>query len=179
MRYLLFFVLAVFTFGSLADTPEETDATGGLPIWLLYQATVAAAACVAPGTAITGSNFDAAITGWFAKGKASEYGDITKWCTGAVTDMFGAFNNRESFNEDVSAWDTSKVGGMDSMFNGATVFNRDIGEWDTSKVEGMGFMFNDAISFNQDLSRWNASSVEYCPSFATGAGALTPPNFTA
>jgi len=65
------------------------------------------------------------------------------------------------------------------MFNGATVFNRDIGEWDTSKVEGMGFMFNDAISFNQDLSGWNAFSVEYCPSFATGAGALAPPNFTA
>ena len=82
MRYLLFAVLAAFTFSSIADTPEETDATSGLPIWLLYQATVAAAACVHPVTPITNSNFNAAITDWFASGNASQYGDITKWCTG-------------------------------------------------------------------------------------------------
>ena len=39
MRYLLFVVLVAFTLSPIADTPEETDATGGLPIWLLYEAT--------------------------------------------------------------------------------------------------------------------------------------------
>ena len=78
MRYLLFVVLAAFTLSPIADTPEETDATGGLPIWLLYQASVAAAACVPPGTAITDSNFEPAIMDWIARGNGSEYGDITK-----------------------------------------------------------------------------------------------------
>ena len=81
MRYLLFVVLAAFTLSPIADTPEETDATGGLPIWLLYQASVAAAACVPPGDEITDSNFNEAITDWITSGNASQYGDITKWCT--------------------------------------------------------------------------------------------------
>ena len=169
----------------------ETDAAPGLPIWLLYQASVAAAVCVPPGTAITDSNFDAAITDWLDKGNASDYGDITKWCTGAVTDMAGAFSARTTFNEDISAWDTSNVTDMGSMFYNAIAFNRDIGSWDTSKVEnmiGMFFnvssfnadisnwdtsnvtdmssMFEQATSFNQDLSFWDASSVGFCNDFA-------------
>ena len=102
MRYLLFVVLAVFTLGSLADTPEETDATSGLPIWLLYQASVAAGACVPPGDEITNSNFNEAITDWITSGNASQYGDITKWCTSAVTDMSNAFFGETTFNEDLS-----------------------------------------------------------------------------
>ena len=97
MRYLLFAVLAAFTFSSIAD-PEETDATPGLPIWLLYQAALAAAVCVPPGDEITDSNFNEAITDWFASGDASQYGDITKWCTGAVTDMFEAFKKSRRFS---------------------------------------------------------------------------------
>ena len=108
MRYLLFVVLAAFTLSPIADTPEETDATGGLPIWLLYQAsvggqaTVAAGVCVPPGDEITDSNFNAAITDWFDRGNDSEYGDITKWCTGAVTDMSNAFKNKAFFDADIS-----------------------------------------------------------------------------
>ena len=97
MRYLLFAVLAAFTCSSIAD-PEEIDATPGLPIWLLYQASVAAAACVPPGTEITDSNFNEAITDWFDRGNDSDYGDITKWCTGAVTDMFEAFKKSRRFS---------------------------------------------------------------------------------
>ena len=102
MRYLLFVVLVAFTLGSVADTPEETDATGGLPIWLLYQASVAAAACVPPGDEITRHQLLTAITDWIASGNASEYGDITKWCTGAVTDMSDAFKGKTTFNADIS-----------------------------------------------------------------------------
>ena len=118
----------------VADTPEETDAAGGLPIWLLYQASVAAAACVPPGDEITDSNFNEAITDWITSGNASEYGDITKWCTSAVTDMSDAFSGETTFNEDISAWDTSKVTNMSSCSTDATAFNQDIGSWDTSSV---------------------------------------------
>jgi surface protein len=68
--------------------------------------------CVPPGTAITDSNFKAAIDDWFANGNESEYGDITKWCTGAVTDMSAAFRDRRDFNADIGDWDTSSVTDM-------------------------------------------------------------------
>ena len=127
MRYLLFVVLAAFTLGSVADTAEETDAASGLPIWLLYQASVAAGACFPPGTTITNDNFKNAISGWFASGNASQYGDITKWCTGAVTDMKEAFRDKTTFNQDISSWETGNVTDMAEMFAFATAFNQDIG----------------------------------------------------
>ena len=193
-----------FTLGSVADTPEETDATSGLPIWLLYQASVAAAACVPPGNAITDDNFNDAISGWFASGNASQYGDITKWCTGAVTDMREAFRDKTTFNKDIGAWDTSKVTDMWAMFYKANAFNQDIGSWETGnvttmsrmfydatnfnkniggwetgKVEYMGFMFYGATAFNQDLSSWDVNLVTACSDFATNADDPNPPNFTA
>ena len=67
---LLFATFGVVTPSSIADTPQETDTTGGLPIWLLYQASVAAAACVPPGDEITDSNFNEAITDWITSGNA-------------------------------------------------------------------------------------------------------------
>jgi surface protein len=159
MRYLLFAVLAAFTFSSIADTPEETDATPGLPIWLLYQATLAAAACVPPGTEITDSNFNEAITDWFASGDASQYGDITKWCTGAVTDMFEAFKNKGFFDADISGWDTSEVTNMAYMFRNAGDFNQDIGRWNTSNVTNMQAMFESTDAFNQDIGSWSTGNV--------------------
>ena len=184
MRYLLFVVLAAFTLSPIADTPEETDATGGLPIWLLYQASVAAGVCVPPGDEITDSNFNAAITDWFDRGNDSDYGDITKWCTGAVTNMSEAFENKflfdadiggwdtsnvtnmaymfrnaGDFNQDIGGWDTSSVTDMQSMFDNATVFNQYIGGWDTSNVTDMQYMFDTAEAFNQDIGNWNTSNV--------------------
>ena len=158
MRYLLFAVLAAFTCSSIAD-PEEIDATPGLPIWLLYQASVAAAACVPPGTEITDSNFNEAITDWFASGDASQYGDITKWCTGAVTDMFEAFKNKGFFDADISGWDTSEVTNMADMFRNAGDFNQDIGRWNTSNVTNMEYMFKSADAFNQDIGSWSTGNV--------------------
>lgn len=76
---------------------------------LTYDGSEFTCSCVPPGTVITDSNFDAAISDWIATGSASEYGNIRDWCTGAVTDMSNAFANQQSFNADISRWDTSNV----------------------------------------------------------------------
>ena len=136
---------------------------------MLYQASVAAGAGDPPGTAITDSNFDAAITDWFDKGNDSDYGDITKWCTGAVTNMREAFRAKTTFNEDISTWDTSKVSNMFLMFTYSSAFNQDIGSWDTSKVTNMDYMFSGAAAFNQDIGGWDASLVTSCAGFAIDA----------
>ena len=50
-----------------------------------------------------------AINLWFdAEQKATAlYGHISDWNVTAVTNMAGAFENRNSFNEDISGWDVS------------------------------------------------------------------------
>ena len=116
--------------------------------------------CVPPGTAITDSNFKAAIDDWFANGNESEYGDITKWCTGAVTDMSDAFRDRHDFNADIGDWDTSSVTDMSFMFIVASTFNQDIGGWDVSNVTDMRYMFANAYAFNQDIGGWDTRSLE-------------------
>jgi len=102
--------------------------------------------CIPPGTAITDGNFHIAILDWLENGSVSQYGDITQWCTGAVTDMRSAFGDRNDFNADIGAWDTSNVTDMSVMFRNAAVFN-------------------------QNLSNWDASSVQVCVYFATNATA--------
>ena len=154
------------------------------------------AGCVAPGRKITDSNFNAAITDWFDRGNDSDYGPISQWCTGNVTNMREAFSKDFNFNEDISAWDTSNVTNMGGMFYDATAFNQDISGWDTSSVADMSYMFglatafnrvisgwdtsnvaimfamfDGATAFNQDLSSWDASSVTDCVAFANSATA--------
>ena len=114
--------------------------------------------CTPPGTAITDANLSAAITDWIASGNASEYGDITQWCTGSVTDMSNAFRN-SIFNEDISGWDTSSVTNMYQMFRGASTFDQDIGSWDVSNVTSMDSMFYNAYAFKKDISSWKTGNV--------------------
>ena len=113
--------------------------------------------CMAPGTTINDDNFHAAVQDWFLNGDLSSYGDITKWCTGLVTNMWSAFEGRD-FNEDISAWDVSNVTNMGYMFSNSS-FNIDIGRWDVSSVTNMEHMFQSS-SFKQDIGRWDVSSVE-------------------
>lgn len=140
------------------DPDYEEEVASGLPIWLLYEASKPAE-CVPPGTPITDANFNDAIDDWAKKGNDSEFGDITQWCTGDVTNMQEAFKWYAGFNADIGAWNTSKVTNMLGMFNEATSFNRDIGNWDTSNVTNMSFMFFGALAFNQDIGSWDTSSL--------------------
>lgn len=163
---------------------------------LTYDGAAFTCACVPPGTAIDDSNFRTAIADWLSKGNASEYGDITKWCTGFVTDMAEAFDGRTEFNEDIgdwdtsnaytmrnmfydagsfnqniSGWDTSNVFDMSAMFYQANTFNQPIGGWDTSSVVDMSYMFDSAAAFNQDLSDWVVPLLSGCSRFAREATA--------
>ena len=151
---------------------------------LVYQQGAIACICTPPGVAITDGNFSTAVSDWIANGSTSQYGDITLWCTGSVTNMNAAFAGATSFNADISAWNTSNVTDMRRMFDGASSFNQDIsawdvsnvtsmlrmfyeansfnqpiGSWDVSRVTDMDSMFNEATSFNQDISGWDVSSV--------------------
>ena len=126
---------------------------------LTYNGSAFTCSCAPPGTPITNSNFNAAITDWIASGDASQYGDITKWCTGAVTDMSNAFEDEATFNEDISGWNTSNVTDMSLMFRDAPSFNQNIVNWNTSKVTNMAAMFSLAAAFNQDISNWDTGKV--------------------
>ena len=116
-------------------------------------------ACIAPGTAIDDSNFHTAIDDWFADAN-SEYGPITQWCTGAVTDMSSAFEGKTGFNEDISAWDTSSVVDMSQMFYDARGFNQNVSGWAVGGVTNMSQMFRKARDFDQDIGAWDTASVQ-------------------
>ena len=73
--------------------------------------------------------------------KSTFNGDISKWNTEKVTDMYAMFYQASAFNQDIGSWNTEKVTSMNSMFNQASAFNQDIGSWDTSQVTNMGNMF--------------------------------------
>ena len=142
---------------------------------LVYRYGTVDCSCERPGTAITDSNFSAAVADWLSNGNASEYGDITKWCTRAVTDMSGAFQDANSFNSDISGWDTRNVTNMENMFAGAEVFNQDIGGWDVGNVENMEGMFSTARAFDQDINGWNVSSVNSMYRMFSNANAFNKP----
>ena len=77
--------------------------------------------------------------------------DMSGW-TGMYTQGFGG---KSTFDGDISKWDTGQVTNMYSMFRDASAFNQDIGSWNTEKVTTMNSMFHDASAFNQDIGSWN------------------------
>ncbi|CAL6340388.1 unnamed protein product [Bathycoccus prasinos] len=92
-------------------------------------------------------------------GKSTFNGDISKWNTEKVTDMYVMFGSASAFNQDIGIWNTAQVISMGAMFSTASAFNQDIGGWNTAQVVSMYVMFRDASAFNQDIGRWNTAQV--------------------
>jgi surface protein len=87
-------------------------------------------------------------------------GDISKWNTEKVTDMFVMFYSASAFNQDIGSWNTERVTNMNAMFAAASSFNQDIGSWNTARVADMAGMFNSASAFNQDIGSWDTGKVK-------------------
>ena len=55
--------------------------------------------------------------GWKGFGDASTFdGDISKWNTEKVTNMYAMFYSASAFNQDIGGWNTEKVTTMDICF---------------------------------------------------------------
>ena len=67
------------------------------------------------------------------------------------------FGNKSTFDGDISKWNTAQVTDMFDMFESSSAFNQDIGSWNTAQVTDMSWMFNQAFAFNQDIGSWNTS----------------------
>ena len=91
--------------------------------------------------------------------KSTFNGDISKWDTGKVTNMYAMFWQASAFNRDIGSWNTEKVTTMGSMFESASAFNQDIGSWNTAQVTDMGAMFYYASAFNQNISSWTGTAA--------------------
>jgi len=91
--------------------------------------------------------------------KSTFNGDISKWNTAQVTNMYAMFSQASAFNQDVGNWNTEKVTNMGYMFQSASAFNQDIGDWNTAQVTDMESMFSFASAFNQDLSSWTGTAA--------------------
>ena len=72
---------------------------------------------------------------------------------------FQGFGGKSTFNGDISKWDTGQVTDMYRMFSGASAFNQDIGSWNTAQVTDMRYMFQYASAFNHDISSWTGSAA--------------------
>ncbi len=100
-----------------------------------------------------------------------KHGGMPDWQTGKVRDMQGMFEESK-FNGDISRWDTSKVINMYYMFKNNKVFNQDLSKWDIRKVINIREMFMGAIAFNQDISDWVFETTHNLTSILEGATAF-------
>ncbi len=100
-----------------------------------------------------------------------EHGGMPDWQTGNVRDMQGMFEESK-FNGDISRWNTSKVINMYYMFKNNKVFNQDLSKWDIRKVINIREMFMGAIAFNQDISDWVFETTHNLTSILEGATAF-------
>jgi surface protein len=99
-------------------------------------------------------------------------GDISKWNTERVTNMYAMFYKASAFNQDIGSWNTAQVTTMPQGFGGKSTFNGDISKWDTGKVTKMSWMFWQATSFNQDIGDWNTAEVTRMNSMFSYASAF-------
>lgn len=128
-------------------------------------------------TALDDTNFNVAISEWFANQASAEaeYGPIGQWNTTAVNTMFAAFEGKTTFNEDIGAWDVSNVTTLERMFNNADAFNQNLNGWNTSKVTNLNNTFADTAAFNSPLNDWDVRAVTQVINMFSSATAFQQP----
>ena len=113
------------------------------------------------GVAYTNATLGPAVAAWMSRTSTPALTDpahISNWDTSAVTNMWGLFQNRHTFNDDISRWDVSNVTAMALMFGDAYDFNQNISGWNTTSCADFRSMFEGARSFNQNIGLWNVTN---------------------
>ena len=69
-----------------------------------------------------------AVDEWIADSGTAQgnYGHISSWDVGSVTDFSELFKNANTFNEDISDWNVRSGINFSDMFSDATEFNQDL-----------------------------------------------------
>jgi surface protein len=101
------------------------------------------------------------VTNMFGAFSRMKYlGDINNWNTSNVTNMAWAFAYGQSsgFNSNISNWDVSNVTNMACAFYEDRIFNQPIGNWNVSNVTNLQKCFRGARNFRQDVANWNVSN---------------------
>ena len=112
-----------------------------------------------------------AVDLWFRDREQAikQYGVISTWNVGNVTNMVNLFRGKEDFNSDIGGWNVRAVTNMSFMFYNAKSFNQDIGRWNVGSVTNMRNMFYGAESFDKDIGQWNVGRVTNMQSMFSGA----------
>jgi len=101
------------------------------------------------------------LNGAFGRSTVFRGEELLHWNTSNVQDMFGTFAYMpQPGTLAIENWDVSKVRTFDSTFYG-TDFTGDLGNWDVSSAIKTRFMFNGCKNFNGNIGRWNMSRVEW------------------
>ena len=64
---------------------------------------------------------------------------------------FQGFGGKSTFDGDISKWNTGKVTNMYYMFFQASAFNQDIGSWNTEKVTDMNLCLSPLLRSTKTL----------------------------
>ena len=153
----------VFVSECLAEAPvtgECTEWASGKPYGTMPNWDTSLVTDMNGGTGTTfGTRFQGFGTSYWEGDIRNFNGNISRWDTSRVTNMYQMFGGSTMFNQDIGSWDTSQVTDMRRMFWHAYSFNQNIGNWDTSKVTSMDNMFNIAKVFDQPIGSWDTSQV--------------------
>ena len=103
---------------------------------------------------INQSNIGKARTLWFDNSGTStvSYGHISNWDVSQVTNMYGLFTGRSSFNEDLGSWNMKNVTNMTNLFKNCSEFNQDLSNWNTSSATDIAGIFYGANKFNTPIN---------------------------
>ena len=120
------------------------------------------------------TNIPTAVTAWLTNSTTATttYGPIDQWDVSSVSNMYGLFAYKPTFNADIGGWNVALVSTMFNMFYQAYAFNHNIAGWNTASVSNMYGMFRDASAFNQPIGKWSVASVSNMEYMFTSAASF-------